>query len=165
MDCVVHLLDQVDAHLHGNEANFQSFTNSIMYSDVSSILNQSERNPFVPVNDGCALHTIVPLLTKGVHRVPIFNDNKSLVGIISQSDFILLLAANRSDPQMSAILQKPVKELGYQHNILTAGYKALVYDVLDEMKKHKIAAVPLVNEKAELVGCFSASDLKLLNLR
>jgi len=164
MDCVVHVLDQVDAHLRG-QADFLAFTNSIMYADVGSILNQSERNPLVPVNEFCTLQTIVPLLTKGVHRVPTFNDNKSLVGVLSQSDFILLLAANRSDPQMSTILQKTVQELGYKQSLLTAGCRTLVYDILSEMKNQKIAAVPLVNEKAELVGCFSASDLKLLNLK
>jgi len=164
LDCIEHVLEQVDKHLKQN-VDFKAFKNSIMYSDVSSILNQSDRNPFIPTWDNQSLETVVPILSSGVHRLPIFNTHtKTLVGILSQSDFVLLLASVKSDPTLAPLMKKTVQDLGYPSALLTSGTNEMVYDILRIMKTEKVSAVPLVNEKSELVGCFSASDIKSLSL-
>jgi len=65
---------------------------------------------------------------------------------------------------LASILRTPVQELGYQACLLTTGTKELVYDILRYMKTQNVNAIPLVDEKSELIGCFSASDLKALPL-
>jgi len=164
LDCAMHVLDQVDAHLR-DDADFKNFKNSIMYADVSSILNRSDKNPFIPTVDISPLEDVLPILSSGVHRLPIFNAvSKSFTGILSQSDFVLLLASLKSHRDLTSLMGKTVQELGYNANIITADTKTLVYDILRIMKTQNITAVPLVNEKSELMGCFSASDIRSLPL-
>jgi CBS domain-containing protein len=136
-----------------------------MYSDISSILNQSNRNPFVPTLDSATLESVVPILSSGVHRLPIFSaETKTLIGILSQTDFVLLLSSVKSDPTLTTLLGKTVEELGYTAAMLISGAGEMVYDILSMMKAQNINAVPLVNNQNELVGCFSASDIKCLGL-
>jgi len=164
LDCAIHILDQVDTHLR-DDADFTNFKNSIMYADVSSILNRSDKNPFIPTVDITSLESVLPILSSGVHRLPIFNAvSKNITGILSQSDFVLLLASLKSHRDLASLMGKTVQELGYNANIITADTTTLVYDILRIMKTQNITAVPLVNEKSELMGCFSASDIRSLPL-
>jgi len=159
IDCVEHVLDQVDKHLRVNDLN--AFKSSILYSDVSSILNQSDRNPFIPILDSAPLTSVIPVLSSGVHRVPIFSAvTKNFTGVLSQSDFIQLLAGIKGDVGQSSLLRKSISELGYPASFITSGSNELVYDLLRIMKTQKVTAIPLVNEKFELEGCFSSSDIK-----
>jgi CBS-domain-containing membrane protein len=164
IDCVEHVLDQADKHLRGI-ADLEGFKSSIMYTDVCSILNQSNRNPFIPVIDSAPLCSVLPVLSTGIHRVPIFSaTTKNFSGILTQSDLILLLATLTTDTGLNSLFSKSINELGYPASIYTSGINGLLYDVLRIMKAQKITAIPLVNEKSELKGCLSTSDIKAFPL-
>jgi len=103
-------------------------------------------------------------MASGVHRVPVFNDQNNLCGILSQSDYTIFLANRKNDPQLSFALDSTVEELGYQSELLSTGAQESVYDVLSMMKTNGLSAMPLVGNNGDLVGCFSASDLRLFPL-
>jgi len=55
----------------------------------------SRRNPFHPISSGESLLKVCEELAKGLHRVPIVNNNGDLVNIISQSTVVQFLAQHR----------------------------------------------------------------------
>jgi len=141
IDCVEHVLDQADKHLRGI-ADLEGFKSSIMYTDVCSILNQSNRNPFIPVMDSAPLSSVLPVLSSGIHRVPIFSaKTKNLTGILTQSDFILLLASLTTDTGLNSLFSQ-------------------VYLIFFNYFITLFILGTLVNEKEELKGCLSATDIK-----
>jgi len=164
LDCITHVLDNVGKYLRADYVDYAAFKTSILYSDVSSILNQSDKNPFFPFTARTSLLTPLSLMASGVHRIPVFGDQNNLCGILSQSDYISFLATRKDAPELAFALQSTVEELGYQEALLTTSLQESVYNVLSLMKTNGMSAIPLVNTNGQLAGCFSASDLRLFPL-
>jgi len=61
-------------------------------------------------------------------------------------------------------MNSTVNELGYTSEIFTASAKESVFNVLKMMRDKKMAALPLVNDRQEIAGCLSATDVRSLTI-
>jgi len=120
----------------------------------------SRRNSFHPVSKSDSLLDVCKILAKGLHRVPVVDDNGEVVDIISQSSIISFLHKHASQTKHETVLT--IKELHIGTNAVisaTADTKAI--DVFRLMDNKKISGVAVVDEEGKLIGNTSGSDLKL----
>merc|ERR1712000_263355 len=61
---------------------------AIALEEVGAILNESQRDPFVPVFLSNKASMAVDLFATGIHRVPLRDADDNLVGSLSQTDVV-----------------------------------------------------------------------------
>jgi len=87
---------------------------------------------------------------------------KDLVGILSQSDYMSFLNTYKTDESLNFAMSSKISELGYTDEIYTTSWNESVFSALKMIRDKKLAAIPLVNDRNEIVGCLSATDVKSL---
>ena len=97
------------------------------------------------------------------HHVPIVNDEKRVVGIISKSDFLYLLrgyTVHETDRfRESAKLRGfKVKEIMHEQ-VVTIPEDAPIREVVAILAENRFRALPVVNSKSELVGIVTTHDI------
>jgi len=160
-DVMLFLLESIEKFLVGQQQGIETLTTSLRMSYVSSILDQKDSWISYTTSD----NLLKPLqqFSSDVHRAPVWNDSKTaLVGILSQSDFISFLNAYKTDDSLSFAMTFKIIELGYTNEIYIASWKESVFNCLKMMRENRLTALPLVNEKQEIVACLSATDVKTL---
>lgn len=119
------------------------------------------RNRFISVSSQDKLLKVLQLLsTKELHRVPVQNEEGSLIAVISQSNIVDYLSqlAER-DP---SCMQHSIAELQIGHSpVYTALASAPAVLAFDLMDKKQVFGVGVVDDHGVLVGNISASDIKL----
>lgn len=126
---------------------------------VSEVINASKRNPFMPVDSSWNLSFLInSYLRYGIHRVLVIEDNE-VVGLVSQSDVIRFLFANRN--KLKGILDKSLKDLGIDYgNVIFVSNEDTLMKAFTTILKHNVTGIAVVDPKGELVNNLSASDLK-----
>lgn len=121
----------------------------------------ARRHRFHPVETTATMVDVATALcAPGLHRLPVV-DNGKVVGIISQSNVVRLIAAHAaalaaaldatvSDTKLGSCPVQPVKTTD----------TALA--TFQEMSRHNRSGVAIVDETGRLVGNTSSSDLKLV---
>jgi len=123
----------------------------------------SRRNPFHPINKNYSLFSAIEVLARerGLHRVPIIDDNRKLVGLITQS-------------QVVDFLFKNVNLLGSKKDIpvkLCRGAIRPVFSVKDDetamsafkiMTTNGISGIAVVDAEGKLTANISLRDLKAI---
>jgi len=128
--------------------------------NVFNFVDLSRRNPMHPVYPNDTLLQAVEILAKGVHRVPVLNDQGEVINIISQSSIITFLEKHHN-----SIKTDTTKSIGEIH----LGTSPVIYvtestpaiEAFRLMDKKGISGVAVVNEHGQFIGNTSASDLKL----
>ena len=97
------------------------------------------------------------------HHVPIVNDEKRVVGIISKSDFLYLLrgyTVHETDRfRESAKLRGfKVKEIMHEQ-VVTIQDDAPIREAVAMLAENRFRALPVVNSKSELVGIVTTHDI------
>jgi len=162
-ELMLFLLDSIDKFLSGGQQNVDALNTNLRMTDVCSILDQKDAWVSYKVSD----NLLKPLehFSKDVHRAPVWSDAKQdLVGILSQSDIVQFLNTYKQDASLTSAMNSKVSELGYTSEIFTASSKESVFNTMKMMRDKKLLAIPLVNEKQEILGCLSATDLKTLTI-
>jgi len=160
-DVMLFLLESIEKYLAGHQQDLEALTTSLRMSDVSSILDQ--RDSWVSYTPSDNLLKPLERFSSDVHRAPVWNDPKTaMVGILSQSDYISFLNAYKTDDSLSFAMSSKITELEYTNEIYIASWSETVFSCLKMMREKRLTAIPLVNEKQELVGCLSATDVKTL---
>jgi CBS domain-containing protein len=122
------------------------------------------RNPFFPVNSGYSLFAALEAMARerGLHRVPVIDENRKLITIVTQSQMVEILAKN-----LDIIGDKKNKTVN-----LTENYFEEVISVLDDsiamdafklMVERNVSGLAVVDKEGKLVGNISLRDLKAMS--
>ncbi|KYQ92920.1 cystathionine-beta-synthase domain-containing protein [Tieghemostelium lacteum] len=121
----------------------------------------SRRNPFKELVLGSPLTKAVELLSHGLHRIPIRDQDGKLVNIISQSSIIQFID-NNFDVNTFPELSKTVSELSLGNApVLTVKQTTPAIDAFRLMDHNRRSGLAIVNENDVLVGTTSSKDLKI----
>ncbi len=121
-------------------------------------------SPPITVNPNAPVPDVRELLRSHHFRhVPIVDDNGRLVGIVTDRDLRSAYPSSVLDEtQRQAALQRltetPVSDI-MTANPVTLRPQATLDDALYLLDRHKIGALPVVNEARTVVGMFSMRDL------
>jgi CBS-domain-containing membrane protein len=104
---------------------------------------------------------LVQMFATGIHRVPILDEEGSLLLTVSQSSLIRQLANHLHQGKLKQYGEKNLKDyvLG-QEKPVTISKDATVNDAINSIVENGVSALPVVDKDGVLVGNFSASDLK-----
>jgi CBS domain-containing protein len=113
-----------------------------------------------PVVKETPIQKLIDMFYLGVHRVPLIGEKGQLLNVISQSDLLRVLA--ECIPFLGELASKTLKDLkiGTTPNLLKVNEDKIVLQVIAEMQRQKVSAVPLVSKAGQITGTFSASNLK-----
>lgn len=101
--------------------------------------------------------------TDHVHRTAVFDPSGRVVGIVSQSDIIKFIVAHKS--QLGSDVRRTIKELGLaSYPLVSIPPNTSALEGFNRMYEAGKSAVAVVNQRGELVGNLSASDLRGLTL-
>jgi len=124
-------------------------------TDGVTITYLARRNRFKPVLLSDSLLTVVELLAKGLHRVPVLGENGRVINIISQSTIITLISnQNFGEGDRISDLRvgtSPVKTVNINTSVIST------FRLLDQFK---ISGVAVVDDDEKLVSVTTGKDLK-----
>jgi len=123
----------------------------------------SKRNPFHPVPRGYSLFAAVELLARerGLHRVPIVDEDRKLVHLATQSQVVDFLSRNLES--MGTIRNKPASFICHTHSVITIHENDTAINAFKLMIEKNIHAVAVVNDEGQLSGVISVRDLKAIS--
>ena len=97
------------------------------------------------------------------HHVPIINPDKRVIGIISKSDFLYLLrgyTVHETDRfRESAKLRGFKIEEIMEKDVVTLPEDTSIREVVSMLAENRFRAIPIVNNKSELVGIVTTHDI------
>ena len=85
--------------------------------------------------------------------VPIVDDNGICIGVVTDRDICLDVVLNRKDPDRSKINEVMTRDP------LTCGPDQSLDRVIDEMEKHKVRRILVVNKDNRCIGIISEGDI------
>jgi len=128
--------------------------------DGVTVTYLSRRNPFHPISINDSLLTVCEELAKGLHRVPIVDNNGNVVNIISQSSIIHFLSQHKQ--AIKKLTSRTLQELNIGTKpVISVKQDTPAIETFRLMDKKKISGVAVVDNLGKFVGNTSASDLKL----
>jgi len=128
--------------------------------DGVTVTYLSRRNPFHPLSTTDSLLKACEDLSKGLHRVPVVDQEGNLVNIISQSSIISFLA--KHEKNIKSQIHQTLGELNLGTKpVISVKQESPAIDTFRLMDKKKISGVAVVDNHGRFVGNTSASDLKL----
>eukprot|EP01090_Pellita_catalonica_P012869 TRINITY_DN290_c0_g1_i1.p1 TRINITY_DN290_c0_g1~~TRINITY_DN290_c0_g1_i1.p1 ORF type:complete len:320 (+),score=59.25 TRINITY_DN290_c0_g1_i1:98-1057(+) len=135
---------------------------AMAFAEVKEIVNASGRDAFVPVYNHNPLTVAVELFSKGVHRIPLVDNDRKVTHTISQSDINRFLVDKLDRGKCKQYGDLTAKEvgLGQQSKVITVKLSDTVLSALTKINKQGVSAVAVVNDDGQLAGNFSATDLK-----
>jgi len=98
---------------------------------------------------------------RGLHRVPVIDEDHQLVNVISQSQLMRYLHAHLKD--MGSIRDKPVSEIVHQHNkVICINEDELAYVAFDKMIDEKVSGLAVLDQNGKIHDNISLRDLKAI---
>lgn len=138
---------------------------------VGKVINLSNADPFYGIRLGNSLVRVIEAMSRGVHRVAIVNpdpeytDVLQVVGVITQSQIVKLLADNMhalGDMPKLTIGELFEDKLKSKIKVLSANMNVTARHVFELMVTNKFSAIPLVDNDERIVTSMSASDIRSL---
>jgi len=131
--------------------------------EVHRKFDQSLEDIF-PVTLETPIEKLVDMFYLGVHRVPVIGNDGTVINVISQSDFLQVVA--QSLPVLGDLNDKTLEELELtaEKTIYSIKENQSVLVALSILNRHKVSALPVISESGKLVANFSASNLKDTNV-
>jgi len=127
------------------------------------VINFSNFDTYAFVKESDSLEDAVKAMTKQkhvywrFHRLAVHDDKDQLVGIVSQSD-IIRFADQRLD--LIPLGNSSLKELNLIRGCVMMKESDPLGDVLETLANNRIYGIARINQQNQLVGNFSASDLR-----
>jgi len=126
---------------------------------IKEASNISQYNPWCPVYIGKPLLSVMDMFSGGyLHRVPISDEQGTIVSIISQSKVVEFL--NGIIPRFGNAAGKTVAECFSPKVVDCANLNDLVFDAFLKMKNAKLHGLAVLDDDGTLVGNISAADMK-----
>jgi len=96
-----------------------------------------------------------------IHRIAIFDSSGRIINIISQSDIVRYLLVNVD--KMSDVASQTITELGMAtKQLITVPPEKSAVEALKIMEDNNVGAVAVVNSEGQIVGTFSATDMRTI---
>jgi len=121
----------------------------------------SRRNPFHPVKTGYSLFHVVECLARehDLHRVPIVDNDRQLMNLITQSQIAKYLYGNMG--KIGPKMNKPLRLVRDAiKDVISVAVTQPTIDAFALMVKENISGVAVVDESGALRGALSVRDLK-----
>ncbi|EGC31695.1 hypothetical protein DICPUDRAFT_156431 [Dictyostelium purpureum] len=137
---------------------------NILKQSLKQVISFSTLNDMRYVKEDMSLlQALEVLISKSppfkVHRVPVFNNDNELVGILSQTDFLYLARENLH--QISNHSKKSVKELKIMYPVVSIPSSTITKDAFTLLRSNRINGVAITDdESGKLIHCLSSDDLK-----
>jgi len=144
-------------------ANKEEFFQSRTVNDIMTY-PLSKRNPFHPVTRGYSVFHAMELLSRerGLHRVPVIDDNRKLVHMITQSQLIEFLSKNLE--HLGGIRQKPIGQMkDITKEVITIKESETAMTAFQTMINKNISGLAILNDEGKLAGSISLRDLKVIS--
>lgn len=123
----------------------------------------SRRNPFHPVKTGYSLYFVIEALARehDLHRVPIIDNERQLMNLITQSQVVRFLYEN-----LDKIGNKTKMPVNLINNVLkdvvSISESQPAIDAFSLMVKENVSGIAVVDESGKLTGNLSVRDLKAM---
>ena len=88
-----------------------------------------------------------------IRNIPVMNEKREISGVISAKDIIYKVVSENRNNNL------PVEEIMTRENIVFSRYNDTIIEVSEIMNKKGLSVLPVINEKEELVGIISKTDL------
>jgi CBS domain-containing protein len=92
------------------------------------------------------------MMKKGIGSVMVVDDDNQLVGILTNTDFVRIVAERKPKDRT------PVSEY-MTENVVTTTAQVSIRDVADTMMNHGFHHVPVVDEEEGVIGMVTTTDL------
>jgi len=124
----------------------------------------SRRNPFFPIHSGFTFFSAVETLAreKGLHRVPIIDQERNLITIITQSQILQILARNMDI--LGEKKNKPVHQTtSYFEEVVSVNEESTAFEAFKIMVEKDISGLAVIDKEGKLVAAISLKDLKSMS--
>jgi 5'-AMP-activated protein kinase regulatory gamma subunit len=145
--------------LADKEVEFQNKTvNDLMRYPLT------RRNPFHPITGGYSLLYAIEALARerSLHRVPVIDDERQLMNLITQSQVIRFLQQNLhllGDKRLT-----PAKDMqGVMHQVFAINIRQRAIDAFQQLVEKAVTGVAVVDDTGKLKGNLSLRDLKAMS--
>jgi len=164
LDCLKFLVDLLGEHVV-TKADFDVYAaDEFKAATVGKLMTYpySKKNPFHPVTSSQSLISVVELMAKGLHRIPVVDDDRNLLNIITQSTVIQFLKSHMNTCGSKCTM--PLKEMEFSDQYvirIEESERAIV--AFRVMKTTGVSCVAIVSELGEggkIKGNVSAKDIK-----
>lgn len=136
---------------------------AMAFKQVSEVVGLSGRDPYVPVFLKNPASQVVDMFARGLHRAPVFDDSNAIVGTVSQSSVVRVLAANLHMGHLKVVGALGIRELGLgQVAPVTVSKNDTVLAALSTIQENNVSAVAVLDDDGKLFGNFSGTDIKAL---
>eukprot|EP00211_Chloroparvula_japonica_P017742 CAMPEP_0119121592 /NCGR_PEP_ID=MMETSP1310-20130426/2151_1 /TAXON_ID=464262 /ORGANISM="Genus nov. species nov., Strain RCC2339" /LENGTH=298 /DNA_ID=CAMNT_0007111163 /DNA_START=132 /DNA_END=1024 /DNA_ORIENTATION=- len=144
-----------------NKLESGSSVDDVASLPVGDAMNLSKVDVFMPLSATLSLYHLVEWFTRGIHRVPVLNDEGTVEGIVSQSS-VLRFIANHLDSIPESVLNRTVASHGLGGKGVTAvASKISAADAFRKLSADYMDAAPVVSEATNsIIGTFSVSALR-----
>ncbi|EFA78474.1 cystathionine-beta-synthase domain-containing protein [Heterostelium album PN500] len=132
---------------------------------VGQICDLSARNPFLPVEATAPLKVAIELMVKwNVHRVPVIDSEGTLVSILTQSRVLEFINNHVMEFNENGVLLKKIEEISNlgTSDVISITDDNMAIEAFQLIYDKKVSAVAILNDKGELTGNISVSDLKMI---
>lgn len=120
-------------------------------------------NPLTVGPDSAATDLDTLFKEHRIHHVPVIDDNDNVVGIVSKSDFLYLLrgyTAHQSDRFREAAKLRSFKAMEImEEEVETIQETAQLREAVRLLAENRYRALPVVNDKGNLVGIITTHDI------
>jgi len=126
---------------------------------IKEATNISQHNPWCPVYIGKPLLSVMDMFSGGsIHRVPISDEQGTIVSIISQAKVVDFLSD--TIPKFGNAANKTVAECFVPKIVECVHLGDRVIEAFSKIKQLRVSGLAVVNNEGVLVGNISASDMK-----
>lgn len=149
------------AELKIDMENLKSKTEIFRKTPISTLVDNSGRDPFYVMNGDESLADAVEYYLKGVHRIAITDDAGDIIGVVSQWTIANYLATvPTDDKEWIPLLRDPIGKAKFTTQLATVNPKESALHSFHKMHVNNLSAVAVVDNSGKLCGNLSASDLK-----
>ena len=158
-----HILLVCPSEDYNKPYNLEVAGRAIALKKVGDLLEEQEV-PFVALEVNEFANLALDVFSSGIHRTPVLDSEGKVVETISQSDFVKWIY-DQSNTYLKKfdVFDKKVMDLGLSQKVVTSVKSTdTVIKSIWTLVYNNLSAVPIVNDNGDLVGNFSATDLKVL---
>jgi len=140
---------------------------------VSKAIDASNRDHHCTVFGGAPLIQLLEIFGRGLHRVSVYDEDETkITKLVSQSDVIRYIIENQNTKEiMKPLLSKTLDEVAMNDPELNFGRESpltvlesdIAIEAYTRANNSRISAVGVLDHNGDLIGNFSASDIKGLN--
>jgi len=123
-----------------------------------------KRNPFHPIPRGYSLFAVMEVLARerGLHRVPIIDQNFRLVHLVTQSQLVTFLHKNVT--MLGSIKDKPANMIqGFGQDVICVKENSIAMEAFNIMVHENVSGLGVVDDEGKLTGNISLRDLKAIS--